>query len=142
MSLKKYYLLPLVLIIMLTISCNSFKSDADAAKYAIGDWVGQEDIGGATIWDKLTFKVDGTFDRYTSNTSSNWSKPFSSGNWKVVSKKRPSDNKLVYLILLDWQSEYGHEYSAWPFVEGNKLRVVYNNEVERKNQVGPLLSKQ
>lgn len=135
-------MLSVSLLALLLSACNSFKTDADATKYAVGDWVGPEDVGGMTIWDKVTFKSDGSFDRYSSNSKNNWAKPFSSGNWKVVSKNRPSDNKLVFLVLLDWQSQFGHEYSAWPFVEGNKLRVVYNNEVDRKNQVGPLLSKQ
>jgi len=137
----KYYTLIIFLFFGL-ISCNSFKSETEAANYAIGNWVGSEDLGGLVIWNKVTFNKNGTFERFSSNSKENWSQPFSTGNWKITSGNRSSDKKLVYLILLDWQSEYGHEYSAWPFVQNNKLQVVYNKEFDKEDQVGPLLSKE
>ena len=109
----------LFITITFSYSCsNSFSNDKDAYNYTVGEWTGQT---GINFYDKIIFNDNCRFERYSSSSNTNWGEPYSNGKWEIVSRKRKSDGKLIFLVLLNWNSDFGEEYSAWPF-NGKELQ--------------------
>jgi hypothetical protein len=128
----------LFITITFSYSCsNSFSNDKDAYNYTVGEWTGQT---GINFYDKIIFNDNGRFERYSSSSNTNWGEPYSNGKWEIVSRKRKSDGKLIFLVLLNWNSDFGEEYSAWPF-NGKELQSVYNREANRIDRIGPMYLK-